>query len=78
LSLCRARKRSYAVARTGSAHRAGRVEGVFERHTLEKGALYHPTLTVGDVNADSEADIIVGNMVMAGAVEVWVEVWVQR
>jgi hypothetical protein len=52
--------------------------GVFERRTLEKGALHHPTLTVGDVNADGKADIIVGNMATAGAVEAWVEVWVQR
>ena len=43
-----------------------------------KGALHHPTLTVGDVNADGKADIIVGNMATAGAVEAWVEVWVQR
>jgi hypothetical protein len=53
-------------------------KGVFERRTLEKGALHHPTLTVGDVNADGKADIIVGNMATAGAVEAWVEVWVQR
>jgi len=53
-------------------------KGVFERRTLETGALHHPTLAVGDVNGDGKADIILGNMATAGAVEAWVEVWVQR
>jgi hypothetical protein len=51
---------------------------VFERHTIELGAPRHPTLAVGDVNADGRADVIVGNMATAGASPGWVELRLGR
>ena len=52
-----------------------RKKGTFERRTLELGAPRHPTLAVGDVDADGTPDLVLGNMATAGPVEGWVEVW---
>ena len=52
--------------------------GVFERHTLEKGAPRHASLDVGDFDHDGDVDIAVGTfMLVPGSPPStnWVEIW---
>jgi hypothetical protein len=49
--------------------------GVFERHSLKMGSPRHATLDVGDVDADGDADIVVGVMSPDSKEQRWIEVW---
>jgi hypothetical protein len=54
-------------------------KGTFVRHTIEKGFPRHATLDVGDIDADGDADIVVGNFFLTDKRSPnWVEVWVNQ
>jgi hypothetical protein len=52
--------------------------GIFTRHTIEMGFPRHATLDVGDVDADGDLDIVVGNFSIEQAASPWVDVWVNQ
>ena len=49
--------------------------GRFERRSLEPVTCVHPTLDVGDYDADGDPDIVAGNMTMAKGEQDRMEVW---
>ena len=53
-----------------------RAPGEFKRWSLEASACVHPTLDVGDFDADGDEDIAVGNMTMAKGKDDTLENWV--
>jgi len=52
--------------------------GVFARHTIAMGSPRHATLDVGDIDADGDIDIVVGNFSIDKAASAWVEVWTNQ
>jgi hypothetical protein len=53
--------------------------GTFVRHTIERGFPRHATLDVGDIDADGDTDIVVGNFFLTDKRSPnWVEVWVNQ
>ena len=52
--------------------------GVFARHTIEMGSPRHATLDVGDIDADGDIDIVVGNFSIDKPVAAWIDVWTNR
>ena len=52
--------------------------GTFARHTIEMGFPRHATLGTGDVDADGDIDIVVGNFAIGKSSGAWVDVWVNQ
>lgn len=50
----------------------------FARHTIEMGFPRHATLDVGDIDGDSDIDIVAGNFSMGKPVAEWVVVWTNQ
>jgi hypothetical protein len=52
--------------------------GTFVRHTIEMGLPRHATLATGDIDADGDVDIVVGNFSIGKSTGAWVDIWINR
>jgi hypothetical protein len=52
--------------------------GTFVRHTIEMGFPRHATLDVGDIDGDTDLDIVVGNFSIGKPSPAWVDVWTNQ